>query len=116
MSAGYTPGPWLIHATNRIIVQADGAFADVKVKNGKVTGDKLPNSICLLRDPGDDFSEDETLANGFLIAAAPDLYASLEHILNGALSLPRHAEIEGRAALAKARGETPASPTKEDGE
>jgi hypothetical protein len=108
MSAGYTPGPWLIHATNRIIVQADGAFADVKVKNGKVTGDKLPNSICLLRDPGDDFSEDETLANGFLIAAAPDLYEALielkralwlecrspKHVAKPPLPLPRRMESE----------------------
>ena len=46
MSASFTPGPWLVHTTNRIVVQADGAFASVTVKDGKVTGDVLPNSIC----------------------------------------------------------------------
>lgn len=69
---GYTAGPWLIHASNRVIVQADGAFNEIAVADGKVEGDDLPVSICLLRDPDDGFSEDETLANGFLIAAAPD--------------------------------------------
>lgn len=43
-------------------------------------------------------------ANGRLIAAAPELLAALEHILNGALSLPRFAEDEARAAIAKATG------------
>lgn len=33
------------------------------------------------------------------------LTATLEHILNGALSLPRFAEEEGRKAIALARGE-----------
>lgn len=108
----FTPGPWLIHATNRIIVQADGAFADVKVKNGKVTGDKLPNSICLLRDPGDGFSEDETLANGFLIAAAPELYEALYALGEalGAVTAPKGHPLlaageKASTALAKARGE-----------
>lgn len=43
-------------------------------------------------------------ADARLIAAAPELLAALEHILGGALSLPRFAEEEARAAIAKARG------------
>lgn len=78
MSAQHTPGPWLIHATNRIVVRADGAFNDVTVKNGAVIGDDLPVSICLLRNPDEQLSEDETLANGFLIAAAPELLVALK--------------------------------------
>lgn len=39
-----------------------------------------------------------------LAAAAPDLLAALQHIIGGALSLPRFAEIEARAAIAKALG------------
>ena len=108
MSASFTPGPWLVHTTNRIVVQADGAFASVTVKDGKVTGDDLPNSICLLRDPADDFSEDETLANGFLIAAAPELLEALEN-MEAMFCGRAHDDGEqlairkARAALAKAR-------------
>ena len=115
MSASFTPGPWLVHTTNRIVVQADGAFASVTVKDGKVTGDVLPNSICLLRDPADDFSEDETLANGHLIAAAPELLEALEAILDALQKHVGRSDLEAqpgtpvfkaraaRAALAKAR-------------
>lgn len=103
----FTSGPWLIHATNRVIVQADGAFADVTVKDGKVIGDDgaMPCSICLLRDPSEDFSEDETLANGFLIAAAPELYEALQRIC-AAFPDDAPALIEARRVLAKARGES----------
>lgn len=45
-----------------------------------------------------------TEADKALIAAAPDMLAALEHILAGALSLPRFAEDEARAAIAKATG------------
>jgi hypothetical protein len=56
--------------------------------------------------------EGETIAEVFsveadtdLIAAAPDLYEALEHVLKGSLSLPRFAKDEAIRALAKARGE-----------
>ncbi len=39
------------------------------------------------------------------MAAAREMFAALQHILDGALSLPRFAEDEGRAALRKARGQ-----------
>ena len=99
----HTPGPWLVHSTNRLIVKAKDAFGNASVKGNKVEADFIP--LCLLRDPTDDFSEDETLANGFLIAAAPELYEALRELLdiccrNG---IPMH-EKSG-AALAKARGE-----------
>jgi hypothetical protein len=68
----------LVHATNRLIVPVNDAFKEVSIQDGKAVGDDLPNSICLLRDPSEGFSEDETLANGFLIAAAPALYEALE--------------------------------------
>lgn len=46
----------------------------------------------------------EFYANARLIAAAPDLLKALEHILKGALSLPRFSEEQARAAIAKATG------------
>ena len=70
MGAPGTPGPWLIHAVHRWIVPAKDAF--------KEYADALP--ICQLRDPDERLTEDETLDNGFLIAAAPDLYDALEDL------------------------------------
>jgi hypothetical protein len=67
-----TPGPWLIHAKHRWIVPAEDAFRE--------PDDALP--ICQLRDPDDLLTEDQTLANGFLIAAAPELYEALYNIID----------------------------------
>lgn len=118
MSAQFTPAPWLVHATNRLVCQADGAFKKIEVKDGAVHGDDLPNNICLLRDPSENFSEDETLANGFLIAAAPELYEAGVHALRELDCLAaciyhddQRQEVQAfadrfRAVLAKARGET----------
>lgn len=110
MSAKFTAGPWLVHSTNRLVVQADGAFAPVTVKNGKVTGDTLPNSICLLRDPTDGFTEDETLANGFLIAAAPELFKAAVRVRARAQTMRLDLDAceamdDLDAAIRKARGE-----------
>ena len=114
----HTPGPWLVHSTNRLIVKAKDAFGNASVKGNKVEADFIP--LCLLRDPTDDFSEDETLANGFLIAAAPELYEALA-VSTAFLNLEAEAHrsrgdtgkaeaCEGQAKLngallAKARGE-----------
>lgn len=103
----FTSGPWLVHATNRLVVQADGAFAELTVKDGKVEGDDLPTTICLLRDPGEALSEDETLANGFLIAAAPELYDACGAVLRAKRIDARGPVVaQLHAALRKARGET----------
>lgn len=100
MSApAFTPGPWLIHAKHRWIVPAEDAF--------KESADALP--ICQLRDPDERLTEDETLANGFLIAAAPGLYEALE-VARGEIARIhqfRSALPQIDAALAKARGEQP---------
>lgn len=89
MSAAFTPGPWYASCPTpfSLHVYADGAEGDAIVVAQATR------------------SDDENKANARLIAAAPELLAALEHVLNGALSLPRFAEDEGRAALAKARGE-----------
>lgn len=107
----FTPGPWLVHSTNRLIVKADDAFGDASVKGNKVEADFIP--LCLLRDPTDGFSEDETLANGFLIAAAPELYEALEETAEALrqcyiekISADGDPRLQrASAALAKARGE-----------
>jgi len=108
---GWTPGPWLIHAERRWVVPAGDAF--------KEPAKALP--VCQLRDPDERLTEDETLANGFLISAAPELYEALSKLLAGCASRrvgggdgdtfvvsapPAEALREAAAALAKARGES----------
>ena len=107
----HTPGPWLVHSTNRLIVKAKDAFGNASVKGNKVEADFIP--LCLLRDPTDDFSEDETLANGFLIAAAPELFEAAEALAGMTCQTTSAVDAgsgccpvcRARAALAKARGE-----------
>jgi hypothetical protein len=69
--------------------------------------DALP--ICQLRDPDERLTEDETLANGFLIAAAPELYETLGHVRELLVAYgPRYIEKAAKLAdeaLAKARGQ-----------
>lgn len=61
-----TPGPWAVHP---LTAQVDG-FA---------TGEPVP--VCKLLWPTAVRSEDETEANGHLIAAAPDLLAACKSAL-----------------------------------
>lgn len=102
MSAAFTPAPWLIHAERRWVVPAEDAL--------KEPAEALP--ICQLRDPDERLTEDETLANGFLIAAAPELYEALSYTL--ALARLKFGNLDPDAntlfakaetVLAKARGE-----------
>lgn len=110
MNAAFTPGPWLIHAKHRWVVPAEDAFAE--------PADALP--LCQLRDPDARLSEDETLANGFLIAAAPELVdataMSTAQLMSAAELLKKHGEHRAAASclsqcdfnrtiIAKARGD-----------
>lgn len=93
-----TPGPW--HYRNH---EYDD-WGIVRAERGGI--------ICQARDP--EVLDEEQLnqhrvaktdpweANARLIAAAPELLAALQHILAGALSLPRFAQEEARAAISKA--------------
>ena len=54
-------------------------------------------------------TNEENIANANLIAAAPELYAALERVLNqswdGPIDAEHYARKQAAAALAKARGE-----------
>jgi hypothetical protein len=81
-------------------VPAEDAFAE--------PADALP--ICQLRDPDERLTEDETLANGFLLAAAPELYEALDALVVEATEVWEYEEdypdiANALRALAKARGE-----------
>jgi hypothetical protein len=93
VSALHTPGPWIV---NPFRAQVDSQ----RLVDGS---DLLP--VCQLLWPTDHRSEDETQANAYLIAAAPELLEALERILSDedvALSRPdyvsAHAALRARAA------------------
>ena len=99
MSAGsdsvagvHTAGPWPIEPT--------GDGKRIIIGKGLVEG---PNGYEVAEVYSDDCQREVAEANARLIAAAPELLEALEHIINGALSLPRFAEEQALAALAKAR-------------
>ena len=98
----HTPGPWVVHPIR----------AEVNAPVIGEDGDLLP--VCKLLWPTTERTEEETLANAELIAAAPDLYRALEELVHTEL-LPnesmahyarRHKAIADAVfTLAKARGE-----------
>lgn len=87
----WTPGPWRV-GTHHQILSTGG--------DNRCAGIVSYNSWMGI---------EEAEANAHLIAAAPDMYAALEQLVNTAASYQPHFYNElkqARAALAKARGET----------
>jgi hypothetical protein len=82
----FTPGPWEVR-------EVDGLFA-IACRDGWVLESN---------------DEQQDRADAKLIAAAPELYAALEMVLNqswdGPIGAEHHARKQAAAALAKARGE-----------
>ena len=90
----FTPGPWAVSEDPR---------PGMEWNNEIVTAADYDNRICYMANGGKERA-DEFLANAFLIAAAPDLYAALEGVLRIADRKTVEFDV-ARAALAKARGE-----------
>lgn len=84
MSAAFTPGPW---RTGR---------------QRKVYAVDTPLAVAQAVAKERDYSEAD--ANARLIAAAPDMFDVIEHLVNGTADIDTIYE-DARAALAKARGE-----------
>lgn len=92
----HTPGPWIYpkglfdNRTHGPSIQADGEV------------------VCAVQTVDPDFDaavNDRRLANAYLIAAAPEMFAALEYLEgNDWIGQPARSLIE--AALAKARGES----------
>ena len=106
----FTPGPW---------AYSPRKFDDWGVVRGPVVDDWGPVLICQAKDPSklDEATlsahradgKDPWEANARLIAAAPDLYAAGQAIIDqcDAMLLPDDDKTAAlRAALAKVRGET----------
>lgn len=95
----HVPGPWrFVNGNLPRVVVGQGCVASVH-KIGSFSGRHKPETIT---------------ANGYLLAAAPELYDELLHLVRlmepledrGQLDIPGLATLNGaRAALAKARGE-----------
>ena len=86
----HTPGPWYAHPATQQVVDKEMWFDEHGARHGDT-----PNMVI----------DCNSVADTHLISAAPDMLAALEHILGGALSLPRFAEEQASAAVAKAKGE-----------
>lgn len=87
----WTKGPWAVNPLN--------AQVDAFGEDGAV-------AVCALLWPTDRRSEAETEANAHLIATGPDLYRALKAVV--AIADRKTVEFDAaRAALSRARGETP---------
>jgi hypothetical protein len=133
VSAGYTPGPWF---AGRLIMSDDVEdFGTVSVGQRPVTDKPSPahyeDTLCDVWQNPNIGNDGQADAN--LIAAAPDLYEALKEYMEcvalatnpamqqaDVLTLAEFSErmtaARDGAEAALAKVETPASPTKEDGE
>lgn len=112
MDAQYTPGPWAIAWYE---CRANRRDAD-ELKDGTKEGDvfwRLPVTIGPVSAAHSHWGGvliDIEEADAHLVAAAPELYASLKALLDFMQcddDEMLEMRIQGRAALAKARGEQP---------
>lgn len=102
----FTKGPWM--------VWKDGVYA---VNKGTVatpiTLTGYRGTICMMDDLDEEIPERQQKANAHLIAAAPDLLASLKELLQDKYEAKVLTDEDGEmlsraeAAIAKARGESP---------
>jgi hypothetical protein len=87
MDAKFTPGPWIVDPEDhRLVTTQDGSVISAAFGRGS-----------------------ESLANGRLNAAAPELYEALDALVNEPTGAPDYLPSRlwdaARAALRKARGE-----------
>ena len=88
----FFPAPW-------VVVDKVG-YAEVKSHNDDVCS---VYGMCSTTK-GEQITCDDTLANAYLISAAPDMYNLLKTIqIEGGLSQARHRQVD--RAMSKARGE-----------
>jgi hypothetical protein len=110
----FSPGPW--YAPHLSTARENSSCRCQSICEERYAGGiatvHINNGIPLVSDGGNDAPpEEEAKANGFLISAAPDLYASLDELFDyhgGAANALEDEYVVDRAnaALAKARGET----------
>lgn len=107
MSAKWTPGPWVVSDDKIVLVGKVGKrqeefVADVYPSNEGYRGvvARLQSSNCI-----DGIDSDETKANTYLIAAAPEMYSMLEALKDEFLYKLSFDETSGIGALADGFGQ-----------
>jgi hypothetical protein len=107
--AGHTPGPWSVapYPEGAELLEVVADYSELP------GGRKSAHWIAELDAGGIDDDRETNAANARLIAAAPELYKELRHLvgllevaeLEGELNVPGLATLNGaRAAIAKAEG------------
>lgn len=94
--AQHTPGPWFLHSDGTIRVQQErpGAYAEPLCYASPWREESYQ---------GDD-ATDETMANGRLMAAAPELLDALRNLLGcGLANKIDHMDTGGQMAVSKVR-------------
>ena len=107
MKTKHTPGPWVAVKSSNNGWEICGVLGDLPERRNMVEFTYASNKpVLLFVEPWHQFPNEKwnemQQANARLIAAAPDLLAALEMIVNDGLSTSRIAA--GRAAIAKALG------------
>jgi hypothetical protein len=98
----HTPGPWTLFQD-----QSVRHYAGIEAGKLSIVSIGYPDELNPIDDSGvHGNTEDEALANAYLIAAAPDLLEALENLENDDNSIPYHAWDMVQSAIAKAKGET----------
>lgn len=108
MSAGHTPGPWVVCIEDGDD-RAFTIFAEDQLEGGRIDGGCRDNAIAAAGLNHENFE-----ANAHLIAAAPELLAALTMMRDadddcrrdGLPTMPHAARVKIDAAIEKAAGET----------
>ena len=99
----HTPGPWILFQD-----QSVRHYAGIEAGKLSIVSIGYPDELNPIDDSGvHGNTEDEALANAYLIAAAPDLLEALENLENDDNSIPSHAWDMVQSAIAKAKGGQP---------
>ena len=99
----HTPGPWTLFQD-----QSVRHYAGIEAGKLSIVAIGYPELIPAMDDSGvHGRTEEEELANAYLIAAAPDLLEALENLENDDNRIPYHAWDMVQSAIAKAKGGQP---------
>lgn len=109
----FTKGEWSVPHFAMNDVRCNCAYVLSEGHMGSIATVDIDNGLEIGKGGNDSPALEEAIANAHLIAAAPELYAELAHLVRffepieeTGLNVPGLATLNGaRAALAKARGE-----------
>ena len=92
MNTRHTPGPWFATALRKQGADPSKDGCDIGADNG--------SNVAIALHQASDRTDSETVANARMIAAAPDLLAALQALVEHGTDSPQHRAAE--AAIARA--------------